>query len=108
MLTLGLLGMYFDAVVVFVNSQTLLLKLAVTILCLSIINFSQFGKNLLLPTGFHKIDFVTSLIDLLFLLIDQFNITFAKKKKCVKSDSNVKSPQKLLEKGDLAIFAKCF
>ena len=46
MLILGLLGMYFDAVVVFVNSQTLLLKLAVTILCLSIINFSQFGKNL--------------------------------------------------------------
>ena len=46
MLILVFLGMYFDAVVVFVNSQTLLLKLAVTILCLSIINFSQFGKNL--------------------------------------------------------------
>ena len=50
MLILGLLGMYFDAVVVFVNSQTLLLKLAVTILCLSIINFSQFGKNLVCIT----------------------------------------------------------
>ena len=33
MLILGLLGMYFDAVVVFVTSQTLLLKLAVAILC---------------------------------------------------------------------------
>ena len=33
MLILGLLGMYFDAAVVFVTSQTLLLKLAVAILC---------------------------------------------------------------------------
>ena len=32
MLILGLLGMYFDATVVFVTSQTLLLKLAVAIL----------------------------------------------------------------------------
>ena len=32
MLILGLLGMYFDAAVVFVSSQTLLLKLAVAIL----------------------------------------------------------------------------
>ena len=32
MLILGLLGMYFDAAVVFVTSQTLLLKLAVAIL----------------------------------------------------------------------------
>ena len=32
MLILGLLGMYFDAVVVFVTSQTLLLRLAVAIL----------------------------------------------------------------------------
>ena len=33
MLILGLLGMYFDAAVVFVTSQTLLLKLTVAILC---------------------------------------------------------------------------
>ena len=33
MLILGLLGMYFDAAVVFVTSQTLLLRLAVAILC---------------------------------------------------------------------------
>ena len=33
MLILGLLGMYFDAVVVFVTSQTLLFRLALTILC---------------------------------------------------------------------------
>ena len=32
MLILGLLGMYFDAAIVFVTSQTLLLKLAVAIL----------------------------------------------------------------------------
>ena len=33
MLILGLLGMYFDAAVVFVTTQTLLLRLAVAILC---------------------------------------------------------------------------
>ena len=33
MLILDLLGMYFDATVVFVTSRTLLLKLAVAILC---------------------------------------------------------------------------
>ena len=33
MLILGLLGMYFDAAVVFVTSQTLFLRLALTILC---------------------------------------------------------------------------
>ena len=33
MLILGLLGMYFDAAVVFVTSQTLLLRLAVAKLC---------------------------------------------------------------------------
>jgi hypothetical protein len=33
MLILGLLGMYFDAAVEFVTSQTLLLRLAVAILC---------------------------------------------------------------------------
>ena len=33
MLILVLLGMYFDAVVVFVTSQTLLFKLALAILC---------------------------------------------------------------------------
>ena len=32
---LVLLGMYFDAVVVFVTSQTLLFRLALAILCLS-------------------------------------------------------------------------
>ena len=35
MLILGLPGMYFDAVVVFVTSQTLLLRLAFAILCLA-------------------------------------------------------------------------
>ena len=33
MLILGFLGMYFDAVVVFVTSQTLLFRLALAILC---------------------------------------------------------------------------
>ena len=33
MLILGLLGMYFDAAVVFVTSQTLLFRLALAILC---------------------------------------------------------------------------
>jgi hypothetical protein len=33
MLILGLLGMYFDPAVVFVTSQTLLLRLALAILC---------------------------------------------------------------------------
>ena len=33
MLILGLLGMYFDAAVVFVTSQTLLFRLAMAILC---------------------------------------------------------------------------
>ena len=33
MLILGLLGMYFDAAVVFVASQTLLFRLALAILC---------------------------------------------------------------------------
>ena len=36
MLILGLLGMYFDAAVVFVTSQTLLLRLAPAILCLDV------------------------------------------------------------------------
>ena len=35
MLILVLLGMYFDAVVVFVTSQTFLFKLALAILCVS-------------------------------------------------------------------------
>ena len=33
MLILGLVGMYFDGAVVFVTSQTLLLRLALAILC---------------------------------------------------------------------------
>ena len=33
---LGLLGMYFDAAVVFVTSQTLLFRLALTILCFNL------------------------------------------------------------------------
>ena len=37
MLILVLLGMYFDAVVVFVTSQTLLIRLALAILCQVII-----------------------------------------------------------------------
>ena len=58
MLILGLLGMYFDAAVVFVTSQTLLLKLAVAILCKSnkfaIINLR--GQYLfLLELGSHNL-----------------------------------------------------
>jgi hypothetical protein len=37
MLILGLLGMYFDAVLVFVTSQTLFLRLALAILCLGLL-----------------------------------------------------------------------
>ena len=37
MLILGLLGMYFDAAVVFVTSQTLLFRLALAILCVPLI-----------------------------------------------------------------------
>ena len=44
MLILGLLGMYFDAAVVFVTSQTLLLRLALAILCV-IIRFGDFSKS---------------------------------------------------------------
>ena len=36
MLILGLLGMYFDAAVVFVTSQTLLFRLALAILCVGL------------------------------------------------------------------------
>ena len=36
MLIMGLLGMYFDAVVVFVTSHSLLLRLALAILCVII------------------------------------------------------------------------
>ena len=39
MLILVLLGMYFDAVVVFVTSQTLLFRLALAILCTSFLSF---------------------------------------------------------------------
>ena len=38
MLILGLLGMYFDAVLVFVTSQTLFLRLALAILCPELVN----------------------------------------------------------------------
>ena len=41
MLILGLLGMYFDAAVVFVTSQTLFLRLAWAILCCNISNFDK-------------------------------------------------------------------
>jgi hypothetical protein len=39
MLILGLFGMYFDAAVVFVTSQTLLLRLALAILWLQLLCF---------------------------------------------------------------------
>ena len=46
MLILVLLGMYFDAVVVFVTSQTFLLRLALAILCLFICyDFTSFYKS---------------------------------------------------------------
>ena len=43
MLILGLLGIYFDAAVVFVTNQTLLLKLAVAILCK--LTFNNLSKD---------------------------------------------------------------
>jgi hypothetical protein len=52
MLILGLLGMYFDAAVVFVTSQTLLFRLALAILCVTIndkskvVIFVSFSQNL--------------------------------------------------------------
>ena len=47
MLILGLLGMYFDAAVVFVTSQTLLLRLAPVPFCLSFTFFHQILKTIL-------------------------------------------------------------
>ena len=44
MLILGLLGMYFDAAVVFVTSQTLFLRLALAILCRGF-DFYEVKKN---------------------------------------------------------------
>ena len=46
MLILGFLGMYFDAAVVFVTIQTLLLKFAVAILCAFIILLIDLSENL--------------------------------------------------------------
>ena len=43
MLILGLIGMYFDAEVVFVTNQTLLLRLAVAILCLATRNIKSYS-----------------------------------------------------------------
>ena len=43
MLILILLGMYFDAAVVFVTSQTLLLRSAVAILCIMCQNMSKYN-----------------------------------------------------------------
>ena len=40
MLILGLLGMYFDAAVVFVMKSSLLFRLAVAILCVKLMNLS--------------------------------------------------------------------
>ena len=45
MLILGLLGMYFDAAVVFVTSQTLLFRLALAILCLASPEFGVSEKR---------------------------------------------------------------
>jgi hypothetical protein len=44
MLILGLLGMYFDAAVVFVTSQALLLRLALAILCCITISLQRFNN----------------------------------------------------------------
>ena len=41
MLILGLLGMYFDAVVVIVTSQTLLFRLALAILCFALLTLRK-------------------------------------------------------------------
>ena len=46
MLILGLLGMYFDAAVVFVTNSSLLFRLAVAILCLIYISrFDKIGRK---------------------------------------------------------------
>ena len=43
---LGLLGMYFDAVVVFVTNHSLLFRLALAILCLHLISFDAKKESL--------------------------------------------------------------
>ena len=50
MLILGLLGMYFDAAVVFVTNSQLFFRLAVAILCIQIL--PQTSESLLLHSGF--------------------------------------------------------
>ena len=56
MLILGLLGMYFDAAVVFVTSQTLFLRLALAILC----NLSEDQPNLSFPLKCYRVLCVSS------------------------------------------------
>jgi xanthosine utilization system XapX-like protein len=55
MLILGLLGMYFDAAVVFVTSQTLLFRLALAILWYSIYCISKYkghpGRYIVIKGG---------------------------------------------------------
>ena len=59
MLILGLLGMFFDAAVVFVTSQTLLLRLALAILCPKTKSKEASGKK-----SYQKnISFVRSIAD---------------------------------------------
>jgi hypothetical protein len=68
MLILGLLGMYFDAVVVFVTSQTLLFRLALAILCFAPQFFMLISDSLGDVQGFLyacnllDVDFFTDLI----------------------------------------------
>ena len=57
MLILGLLGMYFDAVVVFVTSQTLLFRLALAILCQLMLNLQTGSYLVLLIFGLAYINF---------------------------------------------------
>ena len=46
MLILGLLGMYFDAGVVFVTNSTLLFRLAVAIMAFPVVEFSRQGYKI--------------------------------------------------------------
>ena len=101
MLILGLLGMYFDAAVVFVTKSSLLFKLAVAILC-SLINVKS-CLPILKNTTFHKknplstfIDFITKLSKILTEPNDDFSYGHFKLQNFILA-------QILTEKGKLSL-----
>ena len=65
MLILGLLGMYFDAAVVFVTSQTLFLRLALAILCKESKAFSprMLSSDSFLTIAQFSLQFVVPVLD---------------------------------------------